>query len=1352
MDERFTQAEGTNVYTGCEMLVKGALESGVSLLTGYPGSPLAEVFDVIQRNAVLLKENGIVAQIANNEALSIARLNGSQMAEMRAIAFMKSVGLHVASDALAISNLAGTTGGAVVVVGDDTWGHSTQVPADSRFLARHLYTPLIEPGTFQELKDWVDIAFQISKAANLYVVLLATQNQADGGGNVELHPNVYPQINQRNPTVLDTALIDASKRVVLPPDTARIERETLEKRLPQALETARALKLNVITWPDRGTGTCTTGKSDTLNEDEKYAFGFVTAGFAYSYLRHALRELNMLDDIPTLKLGMTHPLDTDIVREFAQQVDACYVVEEKRALLENELKALLTQMYQNGELTRHVQVWGKQFPEGLNGLPVEAGLDTSILIQRLAPLFKFLSWRKANGGGKSVTTDALRNPISTLSISTFSKNVENDNVDIGLRGDTSSHQPHPPNALRTIEKRLANNREIFAREEALQKRASEQQFYLPQRTPTFCPGCPHRDSSSVLLQITEQFMDADYMKKQHNSPPVDLVFHGDIGCYSMLKYEPFPRLMHNLSAMALGGAAGAGIDAFIKNKQVVFMGDSTFFHGGMAAISDSIKNGQDIAYIILDNQTTAMTGHQPTPAGDTDILGNPTFAQDIEKVVRGLAGDSEIDIVRTNPEDRETYKKYLEKTILNPGVKIVIADKECAITYHRRLRREEQKTIAENGFLAREKHINITHEVCEFCLECTKSTGCPALKIIPTARGDKIGIDMSTCVTDGACARIKSACPSFEEVIITRKRPPRPSTFLSWREADGGGKSVTTDVLRNPKKTLSFSTFKNQEIDNVDFGFTGRDVQARTNLSERLANDRETWSVYVAGVGGMGIGTISKILVVAGHLQGYSVTFCDRKGLAIRNGGVYTHVTYSQPGVPVAPIIPYGKADLVLGLDILEAVRGIDANSLFRVASPECTVAVVNTAKTETMSTLIGKDEFDIETLEAALKANTNAAAYFGEDLFAISEQLFGNKVYANMMILGTAFQRGLIPLELEPIHLALKQMVRPADLETNLKAFNVGRQRAVNNQKSWGTGARAPVEGQQDYAALLAAKREILQRKDSQGLGKLYLFRFLSWRKADGEAKNTREPNCVSERFANNKKRLAQDYQSLVESTVATLNIDDDTHRTLALYIYDMVQFQDIAYARRYAEKVLHVHAHDSEAEAYRATKAAIHALHRVMLIKDEVYVAHLLTSEEKLRRDKQRYNVDEANGDRIHYLHLNRPRFTVMGIDVEADIDTRNWQLNLMKRMKFLRRWLSQWHAKEKAFRDWYLTRVIDTFAPNDSESYENHVRAIEAVETVRGYREIRYRKMESAKSEVLLYLRKAKQDLQDLQDLQD
>ena len=66
--------------------------------------------------------------------------------------------------------------------------------------------------------------------------------------------------------------------------------------------------------------------------------------------------------------------------------------------------------------------------------------------------------------------------------------------------------------------------------------------------------------------------------RKHGTDPTDLIFHGDIGCYSLLKYEPFNRLMHNLSGMGLGGGTGAGIDPFIDNKQLVFMGDSTFFH------------------------------------------------------------------------------------------------------------------------------------------------------------------------------------------------------------------------------------------------------------------------------------------------------------------------------------------------------------------------------------------------------------------------------------------------------------------------------------------------------------------------------------------------------------------------------------------------------------------------------------------------------------------------------------------------------------------------------------------------------------------------------------------------------
>ena len=1221
MDKRFIQDSGTNVYTGCELLFKGALESGVSLLTGYPGSPLADVFEVIRRSSDLLKEHGIVAQIANNEALSVARLNGSQMAKLRAVAYMKSVGLHVASDALAISNLAGTTGGAVVVVGDDPASSSTQVPADSRFIARHLYTPVLEPSTFQEVKDWLRVAFELSANSNLYAAYLVTVNQADGGGNVELHPNCYPDISAKDMATLNTSEINIDNRVVLPPDSARIEIETLERRFPNAIETARDHNLNQIYNLD---GT-------------QHQMGFVTSGVAYSYLEHALHELEIQGQIPILKLGLTHPVDTEIVRQFSANVREIYVIEEKRSLLEKDIKSVVGELYQNGVVEQYVQVWGKQFPNGLPGIPESLGLNPSILIQRLIPL---LRWKnQADSALQSKGFEARED--AAFSSKSNTGRAEGDGISAA---------------------NIRINEDVLSREENQIEQVNSFEVQIPARTPTFCPGCPHRDSSSVFLEIAKHFMDADYMGKQHSSSPIDLVFHGDIGCYSMLKYEPFPRLMHNLSAMALGGGTGAGIDSFIKNKQIVFMGDSTFFHGGMPAISDSIKNGQDITYVILDNQTTAMTGHQPTPAGEEDILGNPTFAQDIEKVAQGLGGSSNLFIIRTNPEDRVKYKALLEKTIVQPGVKIIIADKECGITYHRRVRRDHQKTIKEKGFLKLEKHINITQEVCEFCLECTKATGCPGLKVNETDYGPKIGIDPSNCVSDGACARIKWACPSFEEVIVTRKRPPK----------------VLVDA------DLNLRTHE----ENIPIGVAPTALEPLPLPS--LRNFDRTWSVYAAGVGGMGIGTISSILVLAGYAQGYQVQFCDKKGLAIRNGGVYAHVTYSKTDNQISPIIPYGKADLLLGLDILEAVRGIDAKAPFRIATPDGTAAVVNTAKTDTVTTLIGKDSFEVADLEKSLRAYTKTSEYFGANLFEVSERLLGNKLYANIMLLGAAFQRGQLPLELDRIQSALKWVAKPSDLESNQRAFDIGRRLAIDAD----VFSEAPKR--RGYKELLREKCGILAKQRR------------------GEA-------------------LAGEYEKLVQEAVETMELDEKTNRSLALRVYDLIQFEGLNYARLYTEKIQCIYAKDFPAEGYRATKSAINYLFKVMLIKDEIYVAHLLTSEDKLNRDKALYNVDESNGDRIKYVHLNRPHFNVMGVDIRWDMNTRNWQLNLMKRMKFLRRWLSQWHAKEKAFRDWYIIEVVDTFAPEDVNAYETHVRALEVPEEVCGYREVRYPKMETAKQKV-------------------
>jgi indolepyruvate ferredoxin oxidoreductase len=105
-----------------------------------------------------LVEKGIVAQMANNEGLAGARLNGARLADLRGVAIMKSVGMHVAADALAIGNLSEPQkpgGGAMVIVGDDPWNETTQINSDSRFFSLHLHMPVMEPSTFQELKDWI---------------------------------------------------------------------------------------------------------------------------------------------------------------------------------------------------------------------------------------------------------------------------------------------------------------------------------------------------------------------------------------------------------------------------------------------------------------------------------------------------------------------------------------------------------------------------------------------------------------------------------------------------------------------------------------------------------------------------------------------------------------------------------------------------------------------------------------------------------------------------------------------------------------------------------------------------------------------------------------------------------------------------------------------------------------------------------------------------------------------------------------------------------------------------------------------------------------------------------------------
>ncbi len=1166
MDPRFLQEKGTQVFTGTELLLKGALEASVSFLTGYPGSPVADFFNNGVTVREYLQEKGIVLQIANNEALGAARVNGSQMEDIKAMLVLKSVGAHVASDGLALGNISktGKTGGVLVVIGDDPWSESTQVPTDSRYLSKHLHMPVMEPSTFQELKDWVSIGLDLSAKSDLYVSYLVTTNIADGGGTVTVYKNQVPAINRKRPVEIDTSAIPVEETVVLSPRTA-VREETLPERYADLIRFSKMHEVNRI-----------------VNEAGTRKIGLVASGMAFTYLQHALHEMDLGGKIKILKLGITFPLDQELVRDFSRQVDQIVVIEEKRDFIESQVTTILKNTFQTEKSGRYIPVWGKEFPGGLPGIPSARGLNPSLLISLLGPLF-----------------------------------------------------------LKILDQGDGLNEARIQRELALIQQTERAEISVPPRTPTFCPGCPHRDSAGVLLEIKKKFRDSRYMRKYHNRDSVDLVFHGDTGCYTMLMFEPYQELMHNYSGMGLGGGTGAGIDPFIMNKQVVFMGDSTFFHSGMLAISDAVKHNQDITFVILDNGATAMTGHQPTPGQKIDIEGHVTVAQDIESVVRGLARGTEMPVYKMNPSYRTQYGALLEDMILRDGVKVVIADKECGITYDRKVAAAEKKIIREKGYLPKKRFINITEEVCEYCLECTKMTGCPGLTIKETAYGPKVMTDISWCKSDGACTKIY-ACPSFEEVIVKRKRPVPEIPFDS------------ADIQALPvPPSVSFS---------------------------------DSWRLYMAGIGGMGIGLTTAILVLAGWKKGYGVKFLDKKGLAIRNGGVYSHILYSKSDALLSAVTPYGKADLLIGLDLVEAVRSADPKMNLRAASPQKTIAVVNTHQTPTVTMLTGKDDFHVGRMEKLLKQVTRSQDYFGADISEVAERYFGNKLFSNILMLGVAYQKGLLPLELEHLEWAIKQSVKRNVVQENMKAFYLGRLIAVHPERY----LTKPID---TYEFVLNEKERILSRRRING------------------------------------PKLGRTYRNLVMRTVAALRMDDETNTRIARYLYDLIQYENIFYARQYAEILKQVKNRDRQEFSFEATRAAMQNLHRVMIIKDEIYVSHLLTSEEKRNRDYQKYQIDPLRGDRLLYRHLTEPEINIFGWKIRMKIKSYNWQLHILKQFKFLRRIFPLWHRREKLFRNWYV-HLVREFKFETKNDYDRYVKLLSIPEEVRGYRDIRYPKMNAAR----------------------
>jgi len=178
---------------------------------------------------------------------------------------------------------------------------------------------------------------------------------------------------------------------------------------------------------------------------------------------------------------------------------------------------------------------------------------------------------------------------------------------------------------------------------------------------------------------------------------------------------------------------------------------------------------------------------------------------------------------------------------------------------------------------------------------------------------------------------------------------------------------------------------------------------------------------------------------------------------------------------------------------------------------------------------------------------------------------------------------------------------------------------------------------------------------------------------------------------------------------------------------------YQNGAYAQQYIDSVKGVYRRDSADQKYQATHAVIWNLAKVMLIKDEPYVAYLLTRFEKKQRDMIKYRIDTDNGDSLSYARKNCPEIPVPFFGkVRLEIRTYEWQMNLVKRLKFLRK-IPGWHKRETQLRQWYVSLLPQVDLASDQAAYQRAVRVLSSPAEITGYREVRYPKIDQVQQQV-------------------
>ncbi len=256
--------------------------------------------------------------------------------------------------------------------------------------------------------------------------------------------------------------------------------------------------------------------------------------------------------------------------------------------------------------------------------------------------------------------------------------------------------------------------------EAPKSKESPAPMSLPMRPPSLCAGCAHR---SVYYAVRKTYGD-------------EAIYSNDIGCYTLGIVPPL-RMADFLYCMGSSVSAGGGFAMKSSLPVVAFIGDSTFFHSGLSGLANAVFNKHNILLVILDNGTTAMTGHQPNPGVTQDLLGDYCQHLDIENIVRGLGVEH---VAKVRPNNLKSTTKVLEEMKALSGVRVIIAEEPCVLFARRALKKEA-------------KQVAYVNEQGPSVMQCIQELACPAFAV----QDGEAGIDDSLCAGCMVCLQITSS-------------------------------------------------------------------------------------------------------------------------------------------------------------------------------------------------------------------------------------------------------------------------------------------------------------------------------------------------------------------------------------------------------------------------------------------------------------------------------------------------------------------------------------------------------------------------------------------------------------------